>query len=158
MSLQKINKLKDEKGFTIVELLIVIVVIGILAAITIVAFTGVQNRAKIAGYQSDANGIVKVAEGLNADNQAYPTGTVTAIQDLYHNSTTVKLPPSVRVKALLAAPAGADAITSSNGPTIAGNIKTYTVFSCANGANVYYWDTSATSGNEIKIAKAGAGC
>ncbi len=33
-------------GFTIVELLIVIVVIGILAAITIVAFNGVQNRAK----------------------------------------------------------------------------------------------------------------
>lgn len=34
------------KGFTIVELLIVIVVIGILAAITIVAFTGVQQRAR----------------------------------------------------------------------------------------------------------------
>lgn len=33
-------------GFTIVELLIVIVVIGILAAITIVSFNGVQNRAK----------------------------------------------------------------------------------------------------------------
>ena len=33
-------------GFTIVELLIVIVVIGILAAITIVAFNGIQTRAK----------------------------------------------------------------------------------------------------------------
>lgn len=35
-----------QKGFTIVELLIVIVVIGILAAITIVAFNGVQTRAR----------------------------------------------------------------------------------------------------------------
>lgn len=34
------------KGFTIVELLIVIVVIAILAAITIVAYTGIQERAK----------------------------------------------------------------------------------------------------------------
>ncbi len=34
-----------QKGFTIVELLIVIVVIGILAAITIAAFNGIQNRA-----------------------------------------------------------------------------------------------------------------
>ena len=37
---------KKQHGFTIVELLIVIVVIGILAAITIVAFNGIQTRAK----------------------------------------------------------------------------------------------------------------
>ena len=35
-----------KSGFTIVELLIVIVVIAILAAITIVAYNGIQNRAK----------------------------------------------------------------------------------------------------------------
>ena len=34
-----------QKGFTIVELLIVIVVIGILAAITVVAYNGIQERA-----------------------------------------------------------------------------------------------------------------
>ena len=35
-----------KSGFTIVELLIVIVVIGILAAITIVSYNGIQNRSK----------------------------------------------------------------------------------------------------------------
>lgn len=40
------------KGFTIVELLIVIVVIGILAAITIVSFNGVANKARVASLQS----------------------------------------------------------------------------------------------------------
>lgn len=40
-------------GFTIVELLIVIVVIGILAAITLVAYNGVQDRAATASLQSD---------------------------------------------------------------------------------------------------------
>lgn len=44
---------QSQSGFTIVELLIVIVVIGILAAITIVAFNGVQQRAHDASRQSD---------------------------------------------------------------------------------------------------------
>ena len=41
-------------GFTIVELLIVIVVIAILAAITIVAYTGIQDRATQSSLQSSA--------------------------------------------------------------------------------------------------------
>lgn len=49
-------KTRGHNGFTIVELLIVIVVIGILAAITIVAFNGVQQRANNAAkFQAAAN-------------------------------------------------------------------------------------------------------
>ena len=69
MSLQT---LKDQKGFTIVELLIVIVVIGILAAITIVAFNGVQNRGRTSSAESAANTIIKKAEAANAITSTYP--------------------------------------------------------------------------------------
>ncbi len=50
---------KTKSGFTIVELLIVIVVIGILAAITIVAYNGVQDRARNAALKSEMNQLQK---------------------------------------------------------------------------------------------------
>ena len=64
---------KREHGFTIVELLIVVVIIAILAAITIVAYNGIQNRAKASAAQSLANSIGKKAEAYNATESKYPT-------------------------------------------------------------------------------------
>ena len=61
-----LNTKVKQTGFTIVELLIVIVVIGILAAITIVAYNGVQNRGKTASAQSAAVNVTKKAEAANA--------------------------------------------------------------------------------------------
>lgn len=60
-------------GFTIVELLVVIVVIGILAAITIVSYNGVTTRANIAMLQSDLNNSSKKLGLFNVDNDIYPT-------------------------------------------------------------------------------------
>ena len=54
-------------GFTIVELLIVIVVIGILAAITIVAYNGIQERAETTKIVSQAAALVKGLKTYEAD-------------------------------------------------------------------------------------------
>lgn len=59
-------------GFTIVELLIVIVVIAILAAITIVAYNGIQNRAYDTSIQSDLRQISKQLDLYNVQNGSYP--------------------------------------------------------------------------------------
>lgn len=69
------NKLKTDKGFTIVELLIVIVVIAILAAITIVAYNGIQARSKTSAAQSAAVNVDKKAEAFNIENSRYPLTT-----------------------------------------------------------------------------------
>jgi len=61
-----------QRAFTIVELLIVIVVIGILAAITIVAYNGIQNRGNDAAIQADLNSFAKLIEIQKADLGTYP--------------------------------------------------------------------------------------
>lgn len=63
----------DRRGFTIVELLIVIVVIGILAAIVIVAFNGIQDRAKVTSISSGLKQYSKSIAAYNTINDRYPT-------------------------------------------------------------------------------------
>jgi len=68
-----------QTGFTIVELLIVIVVIGILAAITIVAYNGVQNRAYDTAVQNDLNSFANRLELTKVDSisGSYPVSFTT---------------------------------------------------------------------------------
>lgn len=68
------SKLQAERGFTIVELLIVIVVIGILAAITIVSYTGITARANLNAAKGNAATFAKKAELYYNDssNGRYP--------------------------------------------------------------------------------------
>lgn len=66
--------IKTRSGFTIVELLIVIVVIGILAAITIVAYNGIQQRAKNVKTVAAVKDAVKLLQLYKVDQGVYPTG------------------------------------------------------------------------------------
>ena len=65
-------------GFTIVELLVVIVVIGILAAITIVAYTGISSKATVASLQSDLTNAQSQLKLYYIDNGSYPTSINTS--------------------------------------------------------------------------------
>jgi len=66
-------------GFTIVELLIVIVVIGILATITVVAYNGIQTRAVNSKNVSEATQAVKLLESYKAANDTYPPTSAAGV-------------------------------------------------------------------------------
>lgn len=65
---------QTKSGFTIVELLIVIVVIGILAGIVIVAYNGVRDRAHNTAVQSDLKNLAQKLAIYRADHSQYPAG------------------------------------------------------------------------------------
>lgn len=73
-----LNKNK-QLGFTIVELLIVIVVIAILAAISIVAYNGIQQRAKSANLSSELSQVAKALDAYKQTNGQYPAALQTAV-------------------------------------------------------------------------------
>lgn len=69
------DKPNKPKGFTVVELLIVIVVIGILAAIVIVSYNGAQLRARNATRLSDIKVVEELLDTYYTQHGSYPQTT-----------------------------------------------------------------------------------
>ncbi len=122
------------RGFTIVELLIVIVVIAILAAITIVAYNGIQNRAKASSAQALANNAVKKLEAYNTLNSAYPA-TIT----LFKTGTDEAALDSNTSNALQIA-----------APTDEKKIQ-YRYCDTGKGAQIVYYDVTATATKTVAV-------
>lgn len=66
------RKNKNQKGFTLVELMIVVAIIGILAAIAIPQFSKYRARAQNSASLSDVRNLRTDMEGFFAEWQAYP--------------------------------------------------------------------------------------
>ncbi|MHB1042030.1 MAG: prepilin-type N-terminal cleavage/methylation domain-containing protein [Eubacteriales bacterium] len=64
--------LKNRKGFTLVELMVVVVIIGILVAIAIPVYNGTQNTARISAVQANVRIINGSIAAYQANNGAYP--------------------------------------------------------------------------------------
>lgn len=64
---------KNKKGFTLVELLVVIAIIGILAVVAVPALFSNINKAKVASVESDYSSVKSAALSFYADKNTLPT-------------------------------------------------------------------------------------
>jgi prepilin-type N-terminal cleavage/methylation domain-containing protein len=123
-----LKKYKNQ-GFTIVELLIVIVVIGILATLVITTYNGVQSKARDTKRKTDINALQGQVEAYNTNAGYYPTlaninstswrGTnmkgldPSALQDPQGSAQTLVATPQTGAYAYAAAPSGCDDVTTN---------------------------------------------
>ena len=71
---------REDKGFTLIELMVVVLIIAILLAIAIPTFLGAQNKAKDRSAQSSARNSLTNAKVLYADKANYSDATAAALQ------------------------------------------------------------------------------
>jgi prepilin-type N-terminal cleavage/methylation domain-containing protein len=155
MTLNNIKQMKNQKGFTIVELLIVIVIIGILAALVIVAYNGIQNRAKTTSHQSSADTLAKKIEAYNSVRGTYlapasvPNTTATVVTELatVNESTLTGSGISLSGTAFSSAPADQKQLNlrrcgtgaSTTAPSTAATVTATT------GMQIGYWNYSTSA-------------
>ena len=119
--LTKLHTMKDQKGFTLIELMIVIAIIGILAAIAIPQFSAYRTRSYNSAAQADLRNATTAQEAYFVDNQVYcgtPATLAGAVYGFYTSENVAFAITSASITAyvMTARHSSGDATYSISGP------------------------------------------
>ena len=130
------HKNKSSRGFTIIELIVVIAILAVLVTITIVSYSGAQGRARDADRRVDIANLVKALEMYYDDNGTYPTasGTNSTAGSIWYSSDTTSWSTFATVLAGILTPLPSDPSNK------AGNIRA----ASSPGLNYAYYGNTST--------------
>ena len=78
---------RRQAGFTLIEIMVVVVILGILAAVVVPAIVGRPDEAKVQAAHLDIEGLTSALEMYKLDNGGYPT-TEQGLEALIHRPST----------------------------------------------------------------------
>jgi general secretion pathway protein G len=82
-----------QAGFTLIELMVVLVIIGVLAALIVPNVLDRADDARVTAAKTDVNNIMQALKLYKLDNQRYPT-TEQGLQALLQRPATAPIPPN----------------------------------------------------------------
>jgi type IV pilus assembly protein PilA len=110
------SRLRKEDGFTLVELMVVVLIIAILVAIAIPTFLGARTSAQDRAAQSDLRNALTAAKVFYVDNEDYGAGA--ALTDITYATALEAIEPSLTIAALAAVADDDDGVGAVTGDQV----------------------------------------
>jgi MSHA pilin protein MshA len=149
-------EMKRQQGFTIIELIVVIVVLGILAATAIPRFANIGTEARIASMQGVAGSMNSAKEVIRAKWYAQGSTSLTTVTTV--DGTSVAVTSGTGANAGFPTAAGmvnALSVTGNISCTAAGTVTTCTATGFASCTVTYTDTTGAVSTANLTTANCG---
>jgi type IV pilus assembly protein PilA len=134
---------REDEGFTLIELMVVVLIIAILIAIAVPTFLGARNSAQNRAAESDVRNALTAEKTYYTNNQQY-TATASSLQAIEPSLNWVTTSPALAKtnQVYVVTDSGGDAVCLSS-QSVTGNFYAIADLTTGSSAGTYYAESSS---------------